>query len=305
MKKYTLLLASSLFVANVFAQQQLPNAGFETWENEGTATQEPTNWSSLKTADALASLAPEVLSRDNGNTGNYSAVLEVKSAFGIAANGLITNGRVHADLNPENGYVFTDVNDAQWNTPFTSRPDSLVGWVKYAPVNNDKGKVEVILHTGNSARLPMDATTQANMVGHLRYDFTTAASGWVRFSAPFTYSGSQNPEFILVTIAAGDSTVSQAGTKMWIDDLQLIYNPPPSGIGQLQLQSFYHIYAADGNIYIDTKSTEDTYIVNDASGRIIQSGKVKSQVPFQHASGIYFIQIRTDKGNFFKKIYIP
>jgi hypothetical protein len=38
--------------------------------------------------------------------------------------------------------------DSKWNTPFTDKPDSVVGWYKYAPSGIDKGKVEVILHTG-------------------------------------------------------------------------------------------------------------------------------------------------------------
>src|SRR5690554_2602134 len=103
MNKNILLMLLVISTSIVFAQQQLPNSGFENWENEGSATMEPINWSSLKTADALASMAPEVLSRDAGRTGNWSIVLEVKSAFTISANGIITTGRVHADFNPENG----------------------------------------------------------------------------------------------------------------------------------------------------------------------------------------------------------
>lgn len=308
MQKVFLFLATTFIFGSSYAQQQLLNPGFETWENEGTATMEPTHWSSLKTADALASLAPEVLSRDAGRNGGYSAVLEVKSAFGIAANGLLTNGRVHADMNPENGYVYTDASQPEWNTPFTQRPDSLVGWFKYEPKSGDKGKIEVILHQGTVGKLPIDATTQANMVGHLRYDITTPSTQWIRFSAPFNYTSSANPDYILVTIACGDSTVSKAGTKLWIDDLELIYNEDegPSGIKNPNaLSSLYHIYAANGFIYFDSQLKEkDTYQIIELSGKVIQEGNIHSQIPFQAAAGLYLVRVQTSKGYFSKKVSI-
>ena len=35
----------------LWAQPQLENAGFEDWNNVGTATEEPLEWSSVKTSD--------------------------------------------------------------------------------------------------------------------------------------------------------------------------------------------------------------------------------------------------------------
>ncbi len=126
MKKTILSISVCLLSMYSFSQQQLENATFELWENVGAPTVEPEEWSSLKTADALASSAPTVISRDNGRPdAGYCLKLETKSVFGIAANGIATNGRVHADFNPENGYVFTDQTNADWHTVFTSRPDSL------------------------------------------------------------------------------------------------------------------------------------------------------------------------------------
>ena len=206
-----------------FAQQQLENPGFETWENLGSASEEPTEWSSLKTADALASQAPKVLFQDAGRTGGFSIKLVTGSAFGIPANGTITNGRVHADFTPSNGYVFTETSDPKWNTPFSSFPDSLVGYYKYAPVGTDPGKVEIILHTGTNGQMPENGTA-SNRVGRARFDMTVAQSSWTRFSVPFHYYNQNTPQYILSVLTSGDSTISAPGTTAWFDDITLIYN---------------------------------------------------------------------------------
>src|SRR5690606_28266933 len=92
-----------------FTQQQFENGGFESWENTGSPTEEPTEWSSLKTSGGgQAGVAPKVISKAPGRTGGSSIRMENESALGITANGILTNGRVFApDFNPENGYVAT------------------------------------------------------------------------------------------------------------------------------------------------------------------------------------------------------
>jgi hypothetical protein len=223
------LLVSTLFLGmfSAVAQQQFENGGFESWENLGLASEEPTEWSSLKTADALASQAPKVLTQDAGRTG-VCIKLTTGNAFGINANGILTNGRVHADFNPELGYVYTQTSDSKWNTPFTSFPDSIVGYFKFAPSGTDKGKVEVILHTGSVAKLPENGTA-GSQVARARYDVTTTTSSWIRFSAPFHYYNNNTPAYMLCVITCGDSTITNAGTIAWYDDFQFIYNTITTG----------------------------------------------------------------------------
>lgn len=284
-----------------FSQQQLENGDFESWDDVGTAEEEPTNWSSLKTADALAGTAPSVLSKDSGRNGGSCAKLEVKeiSFLGIKANGIMTNGRVHADFNPENGYVYTDPNDARWHTAFTDKPDSIVGWYKYAPQSGDKGKIEIILHV-NQGNLPYN-NTQSNIVARAKYEFTSAQAGWTRFAKAFNYWNTNDPQYILTTITSGDSTVSKTGSTLWVDDLSLVYNT--SSIDQNDKYDFA-INASEGYLYFDVNNESVNYQVSDVSGKIIQSGVANKSVPFKHNSGIYFINIESAEGNFTKKLYI-
>ena len=99
-----------LFSAFVSAQTQFENAGFESaWEDVSGSEDEPSQWSSIKTADALAALAPIVLFKSvDAHTGSYSIRMANTVAFGVVANGIVTNGRIHADFDPALGYVFTD-----------------------------------------------------------------------------------------------------------------------------------------------------------------------------------------------------
>jgi len=295
-----LLFLAMLFVGGLGAQQQLENGNFEVWQNVGAATEEPENWSSLKTADALAGTAPQVLSQDAGRNGGFAARLEVKSVFGIAANGLMTNGRVHADFNPENGYVFTDANDPQWHTTFTDRPDSIVGWYKYAPQNSDKGKVEIILHTGQ-ARLPFDGF-QANIVGRAKAEFAQAQVDWLRFSAPFVYWTAGTPAYILTTVAAGDSTISKNGTVLWVDDFELVYNETTTGIAEFVTNPIA-INASNGYLLFDS-GVIAPYNVYASTGALVQSGTTSQKVPFAHQSGVYFIEVRIKDDVIRRKLYI-
>lgn len=318
MKKTLLFISAILLASTINAQQQLQNPGFEDWDDVGTSTQEPTNWSSLKTADALASLTPEVLSRVTGRTGDWAVELEVKSVLGIKANGLMTNGRVHASMLPSEGYVYTNSDDSKWNTPFTDRPDSIVGWYKHDPQSGDRSKIEIILHTGTVGRLPMNATTITNKVGRARFDFTSSETEWTRFAKEFNYSSSVDPEYVLVTISAGDSTIAKEGTKLWIDDLELIYNSvepgdttnpgdttgPSVGLQDHQIYDMA-INGSKGYLYFGVEEDHEVfYSVADVTGKIVQQGRAQATLPFRHDNGIYFIHVKTAKESFTKKLYI-
>lgn len=226
-------LATSLAIlstAFAFAQPQILNNGFETWQNVGTGTEEPGEWSSIKTSDGgnfINNLAPQVCFQSgDAHTGSYSVnVRTVQSPIG-AANGIVTCGRVHAELNPANGRVFTEASDAQWHQVLTSRPDSLVGWYKTTVMTGDFPTVDALVHMGTGS-MPENGTL-GNWIGQAGWDGASATVGtWTRFSVPFNYLNGNTPEYVLVVMTSGDSLISQVGTQSWYDDLALIYNVAP------------------------------------------------------------------------------
>ena len=310
MNKIILFAVVILQGSFVIGQQQLENPSFENWDDLGSPTEEPTQWSSIKTSDAgsfINSSAPQVCWQStDAHTGSYSVKLENKSVFGLVATGTVTNGRAHGDLDPENGYVFTDATDAQWNTVMTDRPDSIVGWYKYAPANGDKAKVEAIIHNG-SAQNPENGTA-SNFVGKARFTTTTTASAWTRFSVPFTYFNSNASSHILLVLTAGDSTIAKAGSIAYYDDIELIYNLvgvteiDPSNITAYQKGSDICIQLPKS----DFKNVEATLF--DLQGRkVAKNTNLNSGMNFMDLpknDGIYLVSLNFDGKLITKKIVV-
>lgn len=209
------------------AQSQPENPSFEAWDNAGQSTQEPQQWSSLKTSDGGAfinSLVPQLCWRSSdARTGQYSVNLRTVGSIIGPANGLLTNGRVHAEASVANSYMYTVQDQEQWRTAMTSRPDSLIGWFKAAPQAGDRANVGALLHV-NDGRLPAFGT-EGNYVAGASWKAPYGAVGqWTRFSTPFQYLSDGQPQWLLFILTAGDSAGSQVGTQVWYDDLALIYN---------------------------------------------------------------------------------
>jgi len=229
MKKTILVgLITAAFSVSAYSQQQPQNTGFENWETiSGLTSQEPVDWSSIKTSDGggiINGLAPYVWDKStDAHTGTYSVKLFNVTApiGGIIVAGLVTNGRVHAELSGT-GWVYTDTGNEQWRTSLTQKPDSVAIWVKYTPVGGDVAQVKALLHTG-SAKIP-DAA-QANWIALAQIDIPNTVSTWTRFSAPFSYFNSTTPQYILFVVnSAGFS--AHVGTVAYFDDIELIYNEP-------------------------------------------------------------------------------
>lgn len=308
-----LLLFAICFTAlqGVRSQQQLENPGFESWDDVGSPTEEPTQWSSIKTSDvsSLNSFAPQVISRStDAHTGSYSLYLENKSAFGIVANGIVTCGRIHADTDPAQGYVFTETSDSKWNTPFSSTPDSLVGWYKYTPSGGDHGKAEIVLHTGTTAQLPENGTA-SSFVGAARFDLpNSTVSSWTRFSTPFYYFNGGTPSYALMVLTSGDSTQAVNGSKAWFDDVQLIYNPV--SVEEISADDF-KVFYADGSIQLlahpEVNENVEIELV-DLQGRVNQivQWQTSSQKTWgaQVIPGVYFVRFNINDRWIVKKLLI-
>ena len=290
MMKY-LHIIFALLMINKTEAQQLENSGFEQWENVGTGEEEPLSWSSTKTSDnsSLNALAPQVISRTtDAHTGTYAAKLINKNVpfVNIVANGIVTNGIIHTTTNPQDSYVYTDVNSSDHSQPFTSYPDSIVGWYKYVPQGNDVGNIQVLLHS-SYGQLPIDAST--SVIALAEFDFSSN-SNWTRFSTPFNYYPTiNNPAYILCNISAGDSTQAVANSELKIDDLELIYNT--TTISNEETNSLHVTYVND-HLQFSNVVKEINYAIYNVQGQLMNFGKIDGynrNVSISLASGIYLI----------------
>jgi hypothetical protein len=221
-------IITAAFSISTYAQQQPQNAGFESWETiSGLTTQEPVDWSSIKTSDGggiINGLAPYVWDKStDAHTGTYSVKLFNVTApiGGIIVSGIVTNGRVHAELSGT-GWVYTDTGNEQWRTALAQKPDSVVIWAKYSPVSGDIAQVKALIHTG-TAKIP-DAS-QTNWIAMAEINISNSTPTWTRFSAPFNYFNSTTPQYILFVVSSA-GTSAHVGSIAYFDDIELIYNEP-------------------------------------------------------------------------------
>lgn len=280
MKKQLLIILFFSFSIGIMAQQP-ENFSFEEWEMVGFENQfpEPVNWSSLKTSepDNLANVSPEVMFKStDAHSGSFSVHLISKSVFGIVANGIITNGRIHADFDPAAGFTYTDPDDAQWNTPLTDRPDSLVGYYKYISVDGDAAQLQALLHTGFASQPQPDSS---NWIALAKANLATEnVPEWTRFSIPFNYFLDTEPEFILFNFSSGAGLDAVAGSEMWIDDIELVYNV--DGIDEELAENLLKAYGYNRTIVADLSrfgmGTRFELGIYDLTGKLVKKQTLES-----------------------------
>jgi len=317
MKKPWVIAVMAVMLSGITAaQNQLENPGFEDWEDvligDPDTIREPAEWSSLKTSDneQLSDFAPVVCERSaDSHSGKYSIKLTNVASL-IVANGAATNGRVHPDLNTDLAYMFTDTLDSRWNTPFTSRPDSMTGWFKYTPQGEDSLQVKIILHWGYSKQ--PDENYATSWVGMAEL-FSSVNNGevWNRFSVPFTYLNEGLPEYALVVLNSGDREDPKAGSTALFDDFEMIYNSPQTSIDKPVVPSGF-IFAVDSRYLVIKGMRHEEYtnaVVRDLTGKLVWNGSVSSdRIDISSAGlkgGIYLVTLSGRSYVFSQKIVLP
>ena len=306
------VLGITLFSATFLsAQPQLDNASFETWTDLGVATEEPGEWSSVKTSDGgstINSFAPQMCWRSTeAHTGMYSVNLRTVNSLVGSATGLLTNGRVHAEFTIANSYVFTDGANNEWNTECGSRPDSLIGWYKATPEVGDFARIGALMHV-DAGKLPA-FDTGANWVGTADWAASTGAvDTWTRFSMPFNYTDARTPEHILLVMTAGDGANSIIGTQAWFDDMALIYNVyavPDATVAFVTASQGFALNVAYTTAGIPNAATDFIVEMSDNTGSfaspvvlgsvnsIAAAGNIASLIPAGTLPGTYSIRVNT------------
>jgi hypothetical protein len=233
-----LAIASTFLVGAVaFSQQQIDNANFENWENVGSNNEEPNDWNSFYTASGgLSGQAIKTVWREsapaNVHSGSYAAKIVTGSTFGISVNGNLTCGRVNmgstSATDPSN-HNHTVTSDGAFNHVLTERPDSIVFWAKYAPNSGDNGSVAAILHDNFDYKFPESGTSPDHAIAYAQQTFGSTSGNYVRFSVAFDYASgaSSSPAaYILINLTSSAAPGGGAsGSTLYIDDLELIYNP--------------------------------------------------------------------------------
>jgi hypothetical protein len=199
--------------------------------------------------------------------------------------------------------MFIDPNNDQWNTILTSRPDSLAGWFRCAPMENDNGMIKVCLST-DSTSLP--ATDSSNWVAYAEYSFpSNEVTEWKRFSVPFVYYSSNNPTYILAVLSSSAGFDAVENSKIWFDDLELIY---PTGINDIENYDLT-LYGNGNslNVFIKSNKREKGVIsLIDLNGKLLYRKGIETNIKQTFTTdftyGLYIAVLNINGKKFSKKI---
>ena len=240
---FTLLFMGSVSAFTAHAQYQLPNSGFEEWEDVSYKTytgKEPVGWNSFLTGSgSLKKTAGrnqlEIMSESRpGSTGSKSAKLFARKVLSsIFAQGNLTTGCINmgsmSATNADGNYNYTEIGDGKQNQKFTGLPDAMRIWVKYNSKheNHPYGKVCTILHTEGYYQDPMGNTEKitAKLVGTAAKTDITSQAEWQELTIPFIYEATtERPAYALVSFSS-NTTPGQGmnGDYMMVDDLEYLY----------------------------------------------------------------------------------
>lgn len=305
------LLTIILLLGPQFYAQQIGNSGFENWDNLGSNQEEPTNWSSFKTATgSFAAFGSKQVERSStvrsGATGNYSARIWSKSTLGIMANGVLTTGRMNmgsSNLSSPDNYNYTLLNDAAFSEALTLAPDSIVFWARYTAGASEKAGMHAVIHDQFSVQDPINAASEPYVVADANFQFSPTNNNWVRFSVPFTYTVNTGlaPKFILLTfttnhIPGGGS----ANDEVLIDDVELIYNT--IGFESEVSSEQFGIFIDEANRLVLTGFEQDQQVeIFRLNGQLLEANCVEKLQGRTLPSGFYLIRY-AGTGT---KIYVP
>ena len=304
------ILSVILLTSTLYAQQ-IGNSGFENWDNLGSNQEEPTNWSSFKTATgSFATFASKQVERSTnvslGATGSYCARIWSKSTLGIMANGVLTTGRMNmgsSNLSSPDNYNYTVLNDAAFSESLTQAPDSIVFWARYTAAATQKAGMHAVIHDQFAVQDPINTASEPFVVADADFQFSPTNNVWTRFSVPFTYTVNTGlaPKFILLTfttnhIPGGGS----ANDEVLIDDVELIYNTV--GVEVKEGNQVLLISIDENNrVLIEGCTPQEKVEIYKLSGQLLQQTTVAQVNGTALPSGFYLIRCAAEVA----KIFVP
>ncbi len=234
MNKLFTLILSGIIINYSASGQALPNPGFENWTAH-SGYDDPDFWHTLNSSTVILGIVTTTKSTD-AHSGTYSLKGETKfigAPFNQTAPALVTTGTIN-----------TTTQEIEGGIAYTLRPDSVVGWMKYAPMNVDTGYIEVLLM--NNA--------EDDTIARARFDQPVAASSWFRFSAPFEYFSFANPELSRVILLPSSGYSPVVGSVVQFDDLEFVIT---TGIDENTGKLNFKVYP--------NPATEELFVKNPGS----------------------------------------
>lgn len=310
MKKFLLFCLLLVFVSGfVYAQDDLPNKGFEEWDADTTLTgyvyYDPLSWNTPNVYTSLLASQVVVLRDEDAMEGNYSLkmetkVLSIQPLGEIPIPGVITLGEIEIDLLHQTGGIIGGI-------PFTEKPYAFKAYVKASLAENDSAFIAAYTYKYNSVTAQKDTLAQILMY------FSEEISDWVEIEIPFEYLSDTTPDSInIICFSSSSFKSSYEGSVLKIDSMSIKME---SGI-EYQVLGENNILTypnpADDFITFDFGNTLEKAVLNifNSKAEMIQTTNIldsKESINLSHfAKGSYFYQLiqnnrKCASGHFIKK----
>ncbi len=280
MKKIFTLASMFLFAGwAAMAQNAIPNPDMEAWSGGN-----PTGWTTLNSF--VPGSCTQGTSAGDFHGGASASILTTKNAgtFGVVP-GTMATGTLD---------IFTQ--QFTGGVDFALRPDSLVGWYKYVPQGNDAGATVNVFLLRNSGN---------DTVGVGNFTALVAQPNWTRFAVKVNYFLTGDPEKAIFIATSGQASGGIVDTKMYVDDLDLIYLPTVgiSNTDKGSISSYPNPVVDKVSFNLGSNNTAKVSIFNIIGGRVLDAklSKENKTITIGHLpAGTYVWQMRDANDNIIK-----
>jgi Secretion system C-terminal sorting domain len=266
-KTSTLLALGFLFNLSVFAQNTIPNPGFETW-----AGGDPTGWNTLNPLTGILSVytatQDTVGAQVHSGTSSIKLVTTRIVAVNRTAPALVTTGVINSNNNTINGGI-----------PINARVISVNGWYLYTPAGVDSASFQILLTKWNAAG---DST---EIVGRGISYATDTTTTWAQFSTTVNYLTSDVPDTVQLLFLSSQNITPQIGSTLILDDISYTL---PSGINEVA-QNTFSVYPnpAGQSFYFNNETIKARSIrVLSADGRLAAAYNLEAGINSLNTSGL-------------------
>lgn len=211
MKKQLLFTAALFLAGTTLTVAQITDAGFENW-TVGSPCSDLNDWNTANSTTGGFGTCTVTQETVTPHSGNSAVTLTTSSVFGQTAPGLCTNGTIDIGSQTVTG-----------GQAFTERPTSFSGWYQGAPMSGDSYSFSALLIN----------ETSGDTVGTAHFSGTTSVSTWTEFTAPVTYTSTDDPTVLQIIMLSSNPTGPVVGSLAKFDDLD--YQMSPVGVNEQEI----------------------------------------------------------------------
>ncbi len=289
MKKICTLVSVFTLVSCSALWAQTPNAGFETWTHSSFPSYDtPDSWSTANSQTAITGVY-SCLKSTSVHSGSFAIQLVTKnigSPINQLVPGVATTGTLPSSAT---GSITGGV-------AYALRPDSISGWYKYSPQGGENGFVALYLFGAGGM-------TDTIAIGSFKTP-KVAVGTYMQFSAPLVYRSANAVvnSIWLMSSSNNDGLAASVGSTLFVDDLNLIFNPSSAGITEHAKPVFMlgPNPASDLLLIKNASNTKALFALYDITGRKVAEEKIGNNTNTIALSAIpagMYIYAITDENN--------